>query len=206
MRRIFYAVLALILFWWFIPLGMVIVCVLLVRGRVFRRLELADGSVYLEFASSNRFVRNIPLMFYVWVGRMPLVGVSRRPAGAERMEELFAERSGFFTLEFIRRALGTGHTGLDGIDMEYLSKRSFVTDMGIILKTVPSLVLYSGTGVKVEFLKENHLFGVRFANVSMSEAVSLIVERAVSHTKTRISFVNPDCFNKVVRIKLQSLS
>jgi N-acetylglucosaminyldiphosphoundecaprenol N-acetyl-beta-D-mannosaminyltransferase len=155
------------------------------------------GLVFDEFSFTGRFARHLPALFNVWRGDMSLVGPRTVSPGAvpasERLAwKRFNTRPGLLCLWWIRSRANIAYGTEVGADVEYVETQSFLGDIGIALRAVPTV--FYGEGVTVAPDRIN-LLGIDINNLTMDEAVDDIVQKAQAEIPSQVSFVNADCAN-----------
>lgn len=168
---------------------------------IFEHAEIyGAGGVPLKvsfFRSERYYVRNATLFIYVLSGDIRLVGIGIEKFGsrqdAPENAYLMRDKPGIFSLWFIRESGKIGHEGKIGTEWEYMFRRNIARDMSLILRSLPSALMRAGDST---FHPEISLFGIRFRNMRMSEAVELIEDTIINKIRKKIFFINPDCLNK----------
>ncbi len=169
--------------------------------KVFERAEVygAGGNPLkvLFFRSERYYIRNATLFLYVLSGKLRLVGIGVEKFGsrqdAPENAYLMRDKPGIFSLWFIRESGKIGHEGKTGTEWEYVFRRRLVGDIVLMLKSIPAALMRTENSA---FHPEISLFGIKFRNMRMSEALELIENSIRKKERKKIYFVNPDCFNK----------
>jgi len=143
-------------------------------------------------------IRNLPLFYYVIIGKFALVGLSLRTYKKEnrvlRDAYLFNNKPGIFNLWFIRESSRMNSAGKIETELQYLSKKSLLTDFILILKSIPAAFYHSEQN---DFPDIIDMLDISFKNIEMGEAIKLIKNTIKKNLKKKICFVNPDCMNKI---------
>lgn len=139
----------------------------------------------------------LALVYAVLLGRLALVGrgIVTYPAVSGGLEEGYIRRikPGIFTLWNLRLNSKIGHEGQTRTEWEYTFTKSFLSDLLLMLRTLPTSVFKSAATVAEGNF---NLFKISMANLSMQEAVTEIEQAVDSHKVSTVAFVNPDCLNK----------
>ena len=151
----------------------------------------------LMFSSKRYYIRNATLFCYVLTGKIGLVGIGIEEYGTRQHTPenayLMRGKPGIFSLWFIRESGKIGHEGRTGTEWEYVFRRNFFGDIALILKSIPAALMRSGNNA---YFPEIVLFGIKFKNTRMKDAVQMIDDSISSNSKKKIFFINPDCLNK----------
>jgi len=144
------------------------------------------------------FLKNLSLFPYVIFNLLSLVGISFQAYESKNSvaedSYLRNNRPGIFNLWYLRSSSRLTHEGRMQIEFEYLSKKNLLFDLVLMLKSIPAAFYY----VNDEKISEEvNLLGLKFNNLNMGEAINLLKKSIKSKSKTQVSFVNPDCFNKI---------
>jgi N-acetylglucosaminyldiphosphoundecaprenol N-acetyl-beta-D-mannosaminyltransferase len=144
------------------------------------------------------FLRNISLFPYVIFNLLSLVGISfqayESKSSVAEDSYLRNNRPGIFNLWYLRSSSRLTHEGRMQIEFEYLSKKNLLFDLILMLKSIPAAFYYVNDD---KISDEVDLLGLKFNNLKMGEALTLLKNSIKSKRKTQVSFVNPDCFNKI---------
>lgn len=145
-------------------------------------------------------LRDLSLFFYVLLGRLSLSGVSiKKYSNEERVfgdAYLFNNKPGIFNLWYIRQSSKIGHEGKYGIEWEYVFKKRLLSDLLLILKSIPAAFLHQS---QCDHNDKVNLFGLEFDNAKMVDAVDTIKKSIISKVKKAVFFVNPDCLNRIFK-------
>lgn len=141
---------------------------------------------------------SLALFFSVITGKLHVVGVSMKDPGEQKTpltQETISDKPGIFSLWSLRQASKIGHEGREATDQEYIKTRTLVSDLLIILRTIPATLFQTSTDY--QFQRSLTLLDIDFENIGMDEAVELVRQAAFGVKRTKsFFFVNPDCFNK----------
>ena len=170
-------------------------------GQVLERAEIyGAGGAPLKvffFRSERYYIRNASLFIYVLLGDIGLVGIGVEKFGsrpdAPENAYIMRDKPGIFNLWFIRESGKIGHEGKIGTEWEYMFRRNIMRDLSLILRSLPSALMRSGDST---FHPEISLFGIKFRNLKMAEAVELVENSIINKKRKKIFFINPDCLNK----------
>lgn len=150
------------------------------------------------FNFKKYYWRNSSLFFYVLSGKLQLTGLSIKEYDMQNRVPgdacLYNARPGIFNLWFLRSSSRIAHKSKLEIEMEYNSKSGLRRDILLIIKSIPAAFFH--IEVK-DYHAEINLLGIKFQNMTMSEAVELIAAHIGRNERRKIFFVNPDCFNKI---------
>lgn len=140
------------------------------------------------------------LYFQVLTGKLSLIGAKMRafPENHPSPEHAYLNslKPGVFSLWQVRKNSNIGHEGLLATEWEYCFSRDALSDILILLRAIPAYFLSSTTQPGE---RELNLLGVRFANLTMREAVAVVQGAAISKNgSTSLFFINPDCLNKSI--------
>jgi len=166
-------------------------------GQEFSELSLALG----PSRTSNHFLRllcRLPALLNVMAGDMSLVG----PRSLSRGELSFADRSlwkrfgmrpGFVGLWWIRKQANIDYDAEAVVDAEYADSKSLKSDLGLLLRSLAAI--FFGSAAHTALLRKIDVLGVPVHNISMEEAIEVILNCLGRPSLSRISFVNVDCIN-----------
>ncbi len=155
--------------------------------------------VVIKYFNFNKYYwRNSSLFIYVLAGKLQLTGLSIKEYDMHNRVPgdacLYTSRPGIFSLWFLRSSSRIAHKSKLEIEMEYNFKRGLREDILLIIKSIPAAFFH--VDVK-DYHAEINLLGIKFQNMTMSEAVERIAAHIGSNERRKIFFVNPDCFNKI---------
>ncbi len=150
------------------------------------------------FAVAWPAVANLALLYPVVSGKIGLVGASMEEVATHRFGPesgyLLGSRPGIISLWYIRRSSNIGHEGRLATEWEYRFTKKPAADLFLLLRALPAWFFASRTRPIQGTID---LFGIKFANLTMVEAVALIDKMvATGHGSEACYFVNPDCLNK----------
>ena len=149
------------------------------------------------FSSKRYYIRKASLFFYVFTGKLRLVGIGIEEYGTRQNTPenayLMRDKPGIFSLWFIRESGKIGHEGRTGTEWEYVFRRNFFGDISLLFKSLPAAFMGSGSN---KYFPEIVLFGIPFKNTRIKDAVQMIEDSIVSNSRKKIFFINPDCLNK----------
>jgi len=145
-------------------------------------------------------LRNLSLFFYILLNKLSLSGVSiKKYSDRERVfgdAYLFNNKPGIFNLWYIRQSSKIGHEGKYKVEWEYVFKRRLLSDLLLILKSIPAAFFHQS---QCDYSDKINLFGLEFDNLKMTDAVNVTKEIVASNAKETVFFVNPDCLNKIFK-------
>ncbi len=154
------------------------------------------------FNVSNVILQKASLFYYVMIFDLRLVGVSIRTCSGENRQpddaDLFMNCPGILSLWFLRMSRGIAYSGRLDTELDYVTKRHFRDDLMIILRSVLAIIFFNPNK---EFLPTVNLLGVEFDNLSMNNAVEILAREMAAGRRSKVYFVNADCFNKALRDK-----
>jgi len=190
-----------------LPFSLVLLITLTVRKIISKKPIFTVEEIYgkngkkiaLKAFNLNALIlSHLSYFFYVLLGDLSLVGVSIKHYNSKERtlgdSYLFNSRPGIFSLWFIRDSSKISHDGKLSVEWEYVFKQSIVSDLLLILKTIPAMLYHETVS---SFSEVVNIFGINFKNITMKSAVSTINEAIENEQDENIFFVNPDCLNKV---------
>jgi len=166
-------------------------------GQEFHELSISLGPNRI----SNHFLRlfcRLPALVNVMCADMSLVG----PRSLSRHELSFTDRSlwkrfdmrpGFVGLWWIRKQANIDYDGEALVDAEYADSKSVKSDMSLLLRSLAAV--FFGGSAPASLLRKIEVLGVPVHNISMEEAIAVIMNCLARPALSRISFVNVDCVN-----------
>jgi N-acetylglucosaminyldiphosphoundecaprenol N-acetyl-beta-D-mannosaminyltransferase len=142
-------------------------------------------------------LHRLPVLFNVLKGHMSFIGPRPAPPGELDPRDRAARRRydirpGLVCLWWIRRRANIAYETETEADLEYVDTRSAWGDLGIALRSLPSLLYGAGGAPAPERLA---VLDLPIDNLTMEEAVQAIVERMNSDRPCQICFVNAHCAN-----------
>ncbi len=150
------------------------------------------------FNFEKYYLRNALLFWYMMKNQLDLVGVSiKRYSDENRVmgdSFLYTNKPGIFNLYYVRESSRTAHEGRDVIDLEYVYRKNLVSDLVLILKSIPAMFYYIDAK---DYSATGNLFGINFMNIKMSRAIEIMESRIKDRDRERVFFINPDCLNKI---------
>jgi N-acetylglucosaminyldiphosphoundecaprenol N-acetyl-beta-D-mannosaminyltransferase len=161
-------------------------------GQPFERLildlpESRTGRVLAAFGAGRW-----PVLINILRGQMAFVGPRARSVEEPAHESLNAVRPGLANPWFIRRRTAVDFGSEPLADAEYLARRSFKNDVGLLVR---GLIVAMLPPPAPPAHGRVHVGDVAFDNVSMDEAVARLSEMLDGQTSHQVSFVNPFCVN-----------
>jgi N-acetylglucosaminyldiphosphoundecaprenol N-acetyl-beta-D-mannosaminyltransferase len=148
------------------------------------------------FNTSSFYIHNLPMFFYVLTSKIQLVGPTIKKAYKDKKiiecSYIFNEKPGLFSLLFIRESTKIRHKSKICVEKEYLYRKNLFYDTLLILKTLPAFLYHNENN---SYKQKINLFGIKFSNINMNEAMETITNCVTNNNKSSINFVNPDCFN-----------
>ncbi len=172
------------------------------RKKIFRTRQIfGRGARILTlhlFNCQSWLLMHSSLFPYVMAGKLALVGISFRECNSIDIDRgdawLLQFKPGIFNLHFIRSSSKVAFSNQKSDDWEYLVQKRGLSDLVILLWTIPALLYHQGTSTTGDYVE---IFGIKMQNVTMIEALSLIDKTILEEAMERFFFVNPDCLNKV---------
>ena len=151
-----------------------------------------------QYNVSSYWIRKLPLFMYIINGKLSLTGVSIKSYENEQRvlgdAFLYYNRPGIFNLWYIRQSSRIAHSGKHQLEGDYLYHRGVVSDLLLILKTIPAVFYYQDIQ---QFNQRVNLLGIDFMNVRMQDAIGLIEAALREKQQKTVFFINPDCLNKI---------
>jgi N-acetylglucosaminyldiphosphoundecaprenol N-acetyl-beta-D-mannosaminyltransferase len=140
---------------------------------------------------------NVPLLINIIKGNMSFVGprpmspgeVDLKDKGMRRRHEV---RPGLISLWWIRRRANINYGSELSVDLEYVDNHGLFTDIGILLRAIPAILLGNTAPSSDDRLT---LLGIPIDNLTMDEAVDTILEWLKGPDSKQVCFVNADCAN-----------
>ncbi|MDD3536311.1 MAG: WecB/TagA/CpsF family glycosyltransferase [Candidatus Cloacimonetes bacterium] len=139
--------------------------------------------------SKNWLLRNALLFPLSLLGKLELVGTSLPESAEDRIHS-----PGIFSLHFICNSSKMANSSRGQSDREYLANRSFLYDLGIILKSFIAGFYHQSEPDNQDVIE---LFKLNITNSSMQEALADLGKRLEAKEKTEVFFINADCINKI---------
>jgi N-acetylglucosaminyldiphosphoundecaprenol N-acetyl-beta-D-mannosaminyltransferase len=146
-------------------------------------------------------LRYAPTLLNVLLGDMSMIGprplhpheLSLRDRAVRKRSMV---RPGLISLWWVRKKANIDYLPELTVDLEYVDRRSSSGDLGIALRSIPALL----TGVEqAEAPQVVDVLGVPVCNVTMDDAIDVVVQAATQHPLKQICFVNTDCVNRAQR-------
>jgi len=143
----------------------------------------------------------LPRLFQILRGELAWVGPNARAAGEldlrrEPERRVVSVHPGLVSTWWVRHRTNIAFSGQLESDSEYVYERSLKTDVGILIRSV-LVFAYGGTakttGSRAEFL------GIPTDNLTMQEAIDVVLSPTGTGFARQVSFVNVDCVNKACR-------
>jgi N-acetylglucosaminyldiphosphoundecaprenol N-acetyl-beta-D-mannosaminyltransferase len=166
-------------------------------GREFLVLSFRDSLVPSKLFK----LRSLPALLNVLSGEMAIIGpralrpeeASLRDRGVRRRSSI---RPGVISLWWVRKKANIDYSSELAVDLEYVDQRSSSGDLGIALRSVPALLSSGSQAPAPEYLK---VLGVPIRNVTMDDALQMVLNAAKQSPLQQICFVNTDCVNRAQR-------
>ena len=153
-----------------------------------------------RFAGSNRLFGRLPVLLNVLRGDMALVGPRPVPVDDPLASDLshprFSVRPGLVGLWWIRQQAKIDYDCENDTDREYVRTRSVRSDFFLLLRA--TVLLTRGRQGK-RSTDRVPILGLPVHNVSMNEALDLIIGGLRQQSPMRVSFLNADCINVAAR-------
>ena len=138
---------------------------------------------------------NLPILINVINGDMSFVGP--RPMSPEDvnlidrgMRRRHDVRPGLVSLWWIRRRANIDYGTEVAVDLEYIDNQGLFSDIGILLRAIPAILLGEAVGSTD---KELRILGVPIDNLTMEQAVDTILKWLSEPGAKQVCFVNADC-------------
>ena len=151
----------------------------------------------LSFSGSPRVFRAIPALVNILKGDMSFVGPRAVSPGEltpreRQARKRYSARPGLVCLWWIRKRANIAYSGEAESDVEYVESQTIRGDFGIALRAIPALLYGEGVAVSQDVVS---ILGISIRNMTMSDALEWVVERAAGDSPGQICFVNADCAN-----------
>ncbi len=159
-----------------------------------------------EDSWSPPLISFLPALFNILQGDMSFIGpramspdgpLTQDPAAWKRYDL----RPGLLSLWWLRKQANMAYSTEAGLDVEYVETSSFMGDLGIALRAIPTILF----GTNAENIPTDRMpaevrfLGVRIDNITMAQASSRIVELSDFDQPAQVCFVNADCFNAAAK-------
>ena len=108
----------------------------------------------------------------------------------------YSARPGLVCLWWIRKRANIAYSGEAESDVEYVESQTLRGDLGIALRAIPALLYGEGVAVSQDVVS---ILGISIQNMTMSDALEWMVERAAGDSPGQVCFVNADCANIAYR-------
>ena len=178
---------------------------LLTAGRVFDRTDLVgrDRGHFekLEFAG-NVAGRGLAGLFNVVRGDLAFAGP--RPITSQEESAIppqsyvrFAIRPGLISAYRLRKRIGIAYESEHEQDRDFYYAQSLGGDLGLIARSIPSLLLGNDKGRSVP--PTLSIFGITICNATMDEAIDWIVAESNTSGPRQLCFINADSLNIAYR-------
>ncbi|RMG50328.1 MAG: WecB/TagA/CpsF family glycosyltransferase [Acidobacteria bacterium] len=147
-----------------------------------------------------RFHR-LPTLFNILKGDMSLIGPRPVSPGTlsprERaVRKRYDVRPGLVCLWWIRRRANIDYGTEIEADGEYVETQSVLGDLGIALRAIPAILYGEGVATAPDLVT---ILNIPIDNVTMAEAIEIIMNLLDSQHGHQICFVNADCANIAYR-------
>lgn len=165
----------------------------------FRRVEFNTEGAWGTVLRRTRLYL-LPTLLHIVRGEMSWIGPrATAPGEMNARQRAVRKRSnvrpGMLSLWWLRKKANI-HFGKEvDVDLEYIDRQTMKGDLGIALRSVPSLLYGSSVSTTPEQVE---ILGVKIDNLTMEEALDYIVNSAGGEKPRQLCFVNTDCLNKVV--------
>jgi len=173
------------------------------NGKPFKHLVLnvyqsrnKPRSLMLQFLKRCG-LRLLPSLINVLKGDMSFVGpepvtLRKLVSYGEYERQRLRVRPGLTCFWFLRKHANLGFDEQIPCDIGYLKKIGLLTDFGILLR---SIVVQAIRGSKATIDERIKILGVKFFNLTMSDALSYVTIAARRRSRWTLSFINADCLN-----------
>ncbi len=170
------------------------------RGRLFRRWRFRPHPAPRRLRGFSALLHRLgaydtPALWNVVRGNLSWVGpAALTPAEAAQRSDAdprFTERPGLTGPYALRRRMNLPDLDQDLIELTHLAQRSVATDLGVLAKSVPGLVIGRAKRVHGDTIR---LLDVTLTNLSLPDAIQRL-DGLVAERKRHVAFANPHCFN-----------
>ncbi len=146
-------------------------------------------------------LKKLPVLINILRGNLSFIGPRIVSPGELNPREKAARkrynvRPGLISLWWIRRRANIDYTTEAEVDSEYVETQSVWGDFGIALRAIPAVLYGEGVATAPDLIT---ILGIPINNVTMSEAIEIIMEWLNEDGRSQICFVNADCANIAYR-------
>ena len=206
-KRFVDIILSLFLILLLMPFFVICIILQLTAGHVFYREEKAGRYMIpfnlLSFSSNDKSIiqkiklNKLPYLINILKGDISFIGPrivavneinNRERAVRKRM----GTRPGLICLWWIRSRGNVNYETEWDVDSEYIDQQSLRGDMGIALRSIPAMLLGGTVEATPDILR---IFGLKINNVTMTEALDILLDSMSEGNHFRVCFVNADCGN-----------
>lgn len=191
-----------------------LLCVLSKRGRalVEHRARVGLGAERFEelsFSENDRagvwlkrlHLTHVPVLWNVLRGDLSLVGP--RPVSPSEIDvrnplarQRCGVRPGLVCNWWIRQRTRIAYDEESVVDRDYVETHRLSSDLGIMLRVLPAALFGKAAPAQAPRVD---ILGVEVDNVTMTDAVSMVVDALARGGRHEVCFVNPHCLNIAVR-------
>ncbi len=162
-----------------------------------------------SFATDQRLLRRLPVLFNILKGDMSFIGPRAACPGEMCVEcrsmpvahKRSAVRPGLICDWWIRRHISLDYVREIVLDVAYVESTSFRKDAGIVLRALPGMITTLFWGDEpVEYPPRVEILNVRIDNLTMQGAVAGVVGLLDGRKPRQVCFVNPHYINEAFRV------
>lgn len=163
----------------------------------------AAYSLHFQNPRLDRFasligLTELPKLLNILKGDMSLIGpravepqeINPREQKARRR---FDVRPGLICLWWIRQRANIDFGTEAEADSEYVETQSLKGDLGIVARSLPSLMY--GAGGAPAHLDQVTMLGIPLDNVTMSQAIETLMDWVTQPVQRQVTYINPHCAN-----------
>lgn len=159
--------------------------------------EVGPGPLSRFF--NHTLLRRSPVILSVFMGDLSLVGpapMAMEAGGAmpTRYLRRLDAKPGLIHTYFLRSSLNIAFEDERELALVDAERHGLKSRIGMLVRAAPAF-LFRSTADSGSVDGEVMLFGLKFRNRTMEEAVGEILDAAESEQGARVAFVNPDCIN-----------
>ncbi|MFH0959952.1 MAG: WecB/TagA/CpsF family glycosyltransferase [Pseudomonadota bacterium] len=164
---------------------------------IYDELSFKTGNGCLKNLIKKLHLTNLPIIINVIKGNMSFVGPRPMSPGEANpndsaMRRRHEVRPGIVSLWWIRQRANINYGSEISVDLEYIDNQRLLSDIGILLRAIPAILLGDAAGSSDEELR---ILGIPIDNLTMDQAVGAILKWVGEPGSKQVCFVNADCAN-----------